>query len=75
MPKKPSNFSAELLWAKIPPESQARILEAAWCSHCRRGVKIGAYSVREVGGDILLNGHCPVCGGEVRRHIETPERR
>ena len=26
LPKKHSNFSAELLWAKIPPESQAAII-------------------------------------------------
>ena len=74
MPKQISQFSAELLWSKIPSNFQARILEAVWCSHCRTAVKLDAYSVHEIGDSVILHGVCPDCGGQVRRYIEPPER-
>jgi len=74
MPKKPSNFSAEILWASVPPQHQEAILENVWCGHCREAVRIVDYTVGEIRGDVLLDGHCAVCGGRVRRHVETSQR-
>ena len=66
---KPS-FKAELLWARVPPATQERILAAVWCGQCRTGVRIVDLRVCEIGGALILDGRCAVCGGPVRRHVE-----
>jgi len=73
MPKPTSQFSAELLWAKIPSNTQARILEAMWCAHCSKAVKIDTYTVHGIADSVILHAHCPDCGGEVRRYIEPQD--
>jgi hypothetical protein len=70
MPDGKPSFKAELLWARIPPAAQERILAAVWCVQCRTGVRIVDYCVCEIGGDIVLDGRCAACGGRVRRHVE-----
>lgn len=74
MAKTPANFRAEILWASISAKFQEAILTNVWCGNCREAVKIIDYTVGEIRGDVLLDGHCAVCGGRVRRHVETSQR-
>ena len=74
MPKKPSNFSAEILWASVSAKFQDAVLANVWCGQCREAVAIVDYTVSDIRGDVLLEGRCAVCGGRVRRHVETSQR-
>ena len=74
MKKKPPSFNAEILWASVSAEVQKAILATVWCGQCRGGVRIVEYTVGEADGDVLLDGTCAVCGGRVRRLVETSER-
>lgn len=61
---------AENLWAAIPAEARERVLENVWCAHCRTGTTIIDYRGRVQKGDLLLEGHCAVCGRRVIRLLE-----
>ena len=61
---------AERLWAAVPTEARARVLKNTWCAHCRRATTMIDYQGRVQKGDLLLEGHCVVCGGRVVRLLE-----
>ncbi len=61
---------AERLWSAVPAEAQARVLQNAWCAHCRKATTIIDYQGRVQKGNLLLEGHCVVCGRAVVRLLE-----
>jgi len=63
-------LEAAKIWEEIPVEFQEKILDNVFCSHCRDSVKIVDYSGSVVSGDLLLKGHCEICGHEVARLVE-----
>jgi hypothetical protein len=67
------SLKAEMLWQTVPPQTREAILREVWCGQCRTGVSIINYVGKEVGGDVILEGQCGVCGGRVARHVETSE--
>lgn len=42
-----------------------------WCSGCRSATSITNFRGQVVKGDLVLSGACSMCGGPVRRLIET----
>lgn len=60
----------ERLWAAVPAEAQARVLNNVWCAHCRQATRMIDYRGRIQKGDLLLEGHCVACGGRVVRLLE-----
>ncbi len=69
------DFSAEAVWASIPVHGREGILAAVWCGNRRTGVKMVDYTAHRIDEALILQGHCSVCGGPVRRHIEAPDGR
>jgi hypothetical protein len=57
-------------WEQVPEEAKVQILAAVWCAHCRRPTTIVDYAGRVQKGDLLVEGHCAVCGGRVARLLE-----
>jgi hypothetical protein len=57
-------------WATIPASVKPQLLANVFCGHCRGAVKIVDYKGSVKDGDLVLNGRCAVCGGEVARLIE-----
>ena len=69
------SLKAELLWQTVPQDVRDAILRAVWCGQCRKGVPIVEYVGKEIGGDVILEGRCGICGGRVARRVETSEDR
>lgn len=65
---------AKTLWENIPANVRIKLLNNAHCSACQKVVGIGAVKGRVVDGDIVLEGVCTTCGGQVCRLIETSGR-
>lgn len=63
-------MAADKIRAEIPVQFQDKILSNVYCPHCRDSVKIVDYSGSVVSGDLLLKGHCEICGHEVARLVE-----
>lgn len=57
-------------WAAIPASVKPQLLANVFCGRCRGAVKIVDYKGSVKDGDLVLNGRCAVCGGEVARLIE-----
>lgn len=70
-----ANFTpkAELLWSTVRPDAKAGILKSVWCAKCRAAVEIVDYKGCEKNGNVVLDGKCKICGGRVRRVVETAE--
>lgn len=66
----PFTGKAKAMWDAIPPQAQARILNAVWCVHCSKATTIVDFSGHVEKGDLILQGRCAVCGGKVARLIE-----
>lgn len=62
-------------WEKIPNEVRVKLLNNVWCGTCVgvSGIRLTAMAVEK--GDLVLNGDCVKCGGQVARLIETSEMR
>lgn len=73
MGAKKFTLEAELLWGTVPKEAQGRILANVWCGNCRDSVEIVDFTARVKKGDVVLRGHCRVCGSSVCRVVETSE--
>jgi thiol-disulfide isomerase/thioredoxin len=73
MSAKVFSLKAELLWKSVPVQAREAILSEVWCGRCRKGVPIVDYFGKEVGGDVVLEGRCGVCGGRVGRHVEISQ--
>ena len=67
------SLKAELLWSAVPPQAKEEILRAVWCGQCRSATPMVDYTGKEVGGDVVLEGRCGVCGGRVARVVETSQ--
>lgn len=62
--------SAKIFWDAIPEQVRKRLLANVWCVGCRGETTIVGYSANIQRGDLILNGKCKKCGGEVTRVIE-----
>ena len=74
--KKPSldgSFTpkAKIIWESIAGDIQFKILNNAWCVHCRKGSSIGNLTGKVESGMLVLRGTCTKCGGDVARVIEN----
>jgi len=67
-----SVFSAQALkrWDELGSETQARLLGNVWCGTCLKPVHIIVTSARIEKKDLILNGQCAECRGNVARLIE-----
>ncbi len=68
-----ASSKAAKLWAAVPVKSRDLLLANVYCSRCRGGVRITSISGKVVGGDLVLNGNCAVCGNAVARVVEGPD--
>ena len=57
-------------WAAIEKPDQELILANVWCAHCVKGVTMTDFSGRIEHGDLILEGLCATCGGDVGRLVE-----
>ncbi len=62
---------AAKLWNAIPAETRRLLLANVYCGKCRGAVSIVNAVGSVKGGDLVLNGNCAVCGGDVARLIES----
>jgi hypothetical protein len=61
---------AAKLWATVPTHVKKLLLSNVWCGNCSHEVTITDFAGTVVGGDVLLQGLCSECRGEVARVIE-----
>jgi hypothetical protein len=61
---------ARLHWLSIPADFRKRLLSNVWCVRCSRQTTITNFSGVIKGGDLLLQGQCAECQGDVARLIE-----
>lgn len=57
-------------WESIPADTRQRLLANVWCGQCRHEVTITNFSGTITGGNLLLEGKCAKCDGDVARMIE-----
>ena len=57
----------------IPKHIMKQMLESVFCPVCGNGTTIIAFSGRMSGNDLILNGKCKNCWGEVERLIAGQE--
>jgi len=62
---------AAKLWAKAPVQAKKLLLSNVWCVHCSHSVTITDFTGTVKGGDLVLEGLCSECRGDVARVIET----
>ncbi len=62
---------AARLWAQIPEAFQTKLLANVYCGKCGDAVNIANYTGAVKCGDLVLQGQCATCGGEVARLIES----
>lgn len=61
---------AATLWATVPVHTKKLLLSNVWCAHCSHEVTMTDFAGIVVGGDLVLQGLCSECRGEVARVIE-----
>lgn len=61
---------AAKLWAKVPAHVKKLLLSNVWCVQCPHGVTITNLIGAVKGGDLVLEGSCSECRGDVARVIE-----
>lgn len=64
-----SGLAAER-WATIPSDLKKLLLSNVWCGNCRQEITITNFYGTIKKGDLLLEGLCSECNGEVARVIE-----
>ena len=57
-------------WSSRPEGARARILGNVFCPSCGVTRMAPGYSVRKLGGGIILEGECARCGHAVARVLE-----
>lgn len=62
---------AKWIWAQIPPQKQQMLLANVWCSHCSSVATLVEFSGEVRGGNLVLEGSCHRCRGNVARLIEA----
>jgi hypothetical protein len=70
-----STFTSDALnrFRDIPKYIMKQMLESVFCPVCGNGTTIIAFSGRMKGYDLILNGKCKNCWGEVERLIDYHE--
>ena len=70
-----SRFTPDALkrFHSIPKHIMNQILETVFCPKCGAGATIIAFSGRMLGTDLILNGRCKKCWGEVERLVGGKE--
>lgn len=66
------NFTrpARQRWESIVADIRQRLLANVWCGQCRHAVTITNFSGTIKGGNLVLEGKCAECHGDVARVIE-----
>jgi len=62
---------AKSVWESIAPPLKTQILNTVGCRHCANVTTIVHYTGKVKGGDLILEGECERCGGQVVRLIEN----
>ena len=62
---------AKKLWERIPKDTQARLVSNVWCGACHAETTITNFNGTCIGGNLLLEGQCKQCGGNVARYLES----
>ena len=65
------SLDAKRLWDTVPPFYKTQILNNVWCSHCSKVTTIVHFTGKVERGDLILEGKCERCGGQVARLIEN----
>lgn len=63
--------AAKQAWLDIPEETREKLLSNVHCTTCGEMTTIVEYDGQIRSGDLLLDGTCETCGGDVTRLIET----
>gem|GEM_PF-2284389 len=67
---------AKLIWKSIPQPVRLKLLNNVYCVECKQMTGVGNIKMTVKGGDLIINGSCTSCGGNVARLIEvTPDAR
>jgi hypothetical protein len=61
---------ATKLLATVPAHAKKLLLSDVWCVQCSHEVSITDFAGTVVGGDLVLQGLCAVCRGNVVRVFE-----
>lgn len=66
------NFTARAarLWEELDSRTRIRLLNNVWCPNCSVRSSMQLLGGRVAGGDLVLNGRCLACGGDVARLVE-----
>ncbi len=64
---------ASKFWNALPAHARSEILRNVYCVHCGPGVSIVSPTGMIERGDLVLEGKCSKCGGEVARLVEGPD--
>jgi hypothetical protein len=62
---------AAKLWATVPTDAKMLLLSNVWCANCSHTVTITDFAGTVAGEDLVLQGLCSECRGDVARVIET----
>ena len=62
---------ANNIWRAIPGDTQLKILNTVWCTHCQCMSGITHITARVVAGMLVLIGKCSRCGSDVARVREN----
>lgn len=60
---------AAKLWATVPAHAKKPLLSNVWCVQCCHAVTITDFAGTVERGDLLLQGLCSECRGDVARVI------
>lgn len=63
--------AARRAWNRVPPRFRLKILNNVWCITCRSGTSIALKSASVQSGNLVLQGQCTRCGGDVARVVEV----
>jgi hypothetical protein len=61
---------ARAFWEAIPERQRLILLANVWCGRCQTETAIVDYHGRFQSGNLILQGRCSICGGEVARLVE-----
>lgn len=70
MNSEPTNLRAEKLWRSLSKDTQEGILNAVWCSTCRKGTPIEEWKLGVKEDAVVMEGKCSICNGDCVRLVE-----
>jgi hypothetical protein len=62
---------AKKLWEALKPRAKMFALNTVWCSECEKSTPMTKLGGRVNGGELVLQGKCSSCGGQVAAHVES----